>query len=453
MPANTPSFADALARARSLAATGEDEAAKAAYVEVLRCDPRHFAALNELATLAYESGHRAAARTAYEQAVSHHPRNPIGRVNLGNLLLDDGDLAGARTQYEAALAAEADFAEAHKGLARVFSELGEPAQAEPHWRKAFAEGATVVQRYRGTGRGVAVLVLVSVKGGNIPTRHILDDRVFAVTALYAEFHDPARPLPPHMLVFNAIGDADLCPDALRNAQDIVARTAAPVINPPQKVRTTGRAANAERLASIANLVAPAIRSASRADISSDETLSFPLLLRTPGYHTGQHFVRVENRAGLGTALSKLPGDDLLAISCLDARGADGQWRKYRVMFVDGSLYPLHLAISQDWKVHYFTAGIATNAAHREEEKRFLEDMNGTLGANAVGTLHEVARHLGLDYGGIDFGLDAEGRVLLFEANATMVVVRPDADRMWDYRRAPVERVLAAVKRMLLSRSR
>ena len=58
--------------------------------------------------------------------------------------------------------------------------------------------------------------------------------------------------------------------------------------------------------------------------------------------------------------------------------------------------------------------------------------------------------LGLDYGGIDFGLNQHGEILLFEANATMVVEQPDADERWDYRRAAVERIHAAVRRMLLA---
>jgi Flp pilus assembly protein TadD len=74
-----------LARARGLASTGEDEAAKQAYVEILSRDPTHFNALNELAALALATGHRSAARTAYRQAVLCHPDNPVGRVNLGNL--------------------------------------------------------------------------------------------------------------------------------------------------------------------------------------------------------------------------------------------------------------------------------------------------------------------------------------------------------------------------------
>jgi hypothetical protein len=38
---------------------------------------------------------------------------------------------------------------------------------------------------------------------------------------------------------------------------------------------------------------------------------------------------------LPDAVSELPGDELLVIQYLDARGADGKSRKYRVMMVDG----------------------------------------------------------------------------------------------------------------------
>src|SRR5271163_4719731 len=95
------SIAAALQRARTLARAGQDDAAKQAYIEVLRQDPRNFDALNELATLAWAGGYRSAARTAYTQAVAHHPDNVVARVNLGNLLRDEQDDAGARSQYEA----------------------------------------------------------------------------------------------------------------------------------------------------------------------------------------------------------------------------------------------------------------------------------------------------------------------------------------------------------------
>ena len=62
-------------------------------------------------------------------------------------------------------------------------------------------------------------MLVSARGGNIPTQLWISlIRQFAVTAIYAEFHDPGLPLPPHaLLIVNAVGDADLCNAALESA--------------------------------------------------------------------------------------------------------------------------------------------------------------------------------------------------------------------------------------------
>ncbi len=444
---------DSLVRAREFASRGEDEAAKAAYLDLLRRDPTNFDALNELGTLAYASGHRSAARTAYEQAVRCHPGNPMARVNLGNLLCEAGELDAARAQYEAALATDPDFAQAHQGLARVLTELGEVEAAGPHWRQGFAGHALVTRRYRGTSNPVPVLLLVSAKGGNIPTDQWLDDRVFQIAALYAEFDDPAQPLPPHAAIFNAIGDADLCAEALMRAEAIVARSKAPVINPPARVRATGRAANVRRLASVPGLVVPAIETLKRSALLAAKDLRFPLLLRAPGFHTGRYFSRVERHEQLAAVLAALPGDEILAIQYLDARGPDGMARKYRVMIIDGVLYPLHLAISADWKVHYFTADMAASAAHRAEEQRFLDDMDSVLGAPAIDSLHRIGQVLALDYAGIDFGLAPDGRVLLFEANATMVVNPPELDPVWDYRRPAITRVLDSAKRMVLARAK
>src|SRR5487761_1308636 len=103
-------IAAALTRARDFATRGVDEDAKAAYLEILRIDPTHFAALNELGGLAYQSGHRTAALTCYRQAAHWHPGNPVTHVNLGNVLYENGDFATAQEEYEAALALSPNLA-------------------------------------------------------------------------------------------------------------------------------------------------------------------------------------------------------------------------------------------------------------------------------------------------------------------------------------------------------
>ncbi|MGO9513586.1 MAG: hypothetical protein ACLP2F_08075 [Steroidobacteraceae bacterium] len=441
-------IAEALERARALARQAEDEGAKQAYLDVLRRDPTNFSALNELGTLALAGGFRSAARTAYLQAVQHHPGNKIARVNLANVLREENDLSGAKLHYQAALAIDPDLHEAHQGMAWVLKELHLDG-AEEHWRRGFSGHALVTKPYRGTGAGVPLLMLVSARGGNIPTQPWIDDRRFTISALYAEFYDPELPLPPHALVMNAVGDADVCGVALARAEELLARSDAPVINRPTRVRATGRAENARRLAAIPGVIAPRIDALTRTALLAADDLRFPLLLRSPGFHTGRHFVYVEHRKELPEAVASLAGEELLAIQYLNARGADGMARKYRVMFVDGVAYPLHLAISADWKVHYFTADMARNAAFREEERLFLKDMRAVLGERAMAALEPICATMGLEYAGIDFALASEGSVLLFEANATMAVLPPGAEPMWDYRRPAISDVMEAATRMLL----
>jgi hypothetical protein len=115
--------------------------------------------------------------------------------------------------------------------------------------------------------------------------------------------------------------------------------------------------------------------------------------------------------------------------------------------------PLHLAISSDWKIHYFSADMRDRAEHRAEEANFLADMPGVLGPKAMAALEALSAAMGLDYGGIDFGLNQQGEILLFEANATMVVEQPDGDTRWDYRRAAVERIHTAVRDLLMTGAR
>jgi tetratricopeptide (TPR) repeat protein len=447
-------------RARLLTERGEAEQAKLAYLELLTRSPGHFGALNNLGALLHDMGYRTAAGTAYAQAVACHPRNPTGHVNLANTLREAGDLARAREHCETALALAPDHAAAHQALANVLSDCGDEGAAERHRRTGYGTHSVISLPYRGTAAPVSLLLLVSAVGGNIPIRHLLDDRIFRTSVIHADYWNAEIPLPPHDLVFNTIGDADLCRPALQNAACLLERCAAPVLNHPAAVLRSGRAENACRLAHLpgvrtgktVNLPRAALCGPDAANALAESGLGLPLLLRTPGFHTGRHFLRVDAAEDIAATVATLPGKELTAIEYLDARGADGNARKYRVMFVNGNILPLHLAISRDWKVHYFTADMADNAEHRAEENRFLADMPGVIGARGMAALEHIRDTLGLDYAGIDFGLNADGEVLLFEANATMVIIPPDGDARWDYRREAIARIQTAVRAMLAQKA-
>jgi glutathione synthase/RimK-type ligase-like ATP-grasp enzyme len=223
---------------------------------------------------------------------------------------------------------------------------------------------------------------------------------------------------------------------------------------------TGRISNARRLRTMPGVVTPRTIAMPRdilagpggATSIADHQFTFPLLLRSPGYHTGRNFILVASADELAATAASLPGDDLLVIEYLDARGKDGNARKYRVMMIGDRIYPLHLAISRKWKVHYFTSDMADKPDHRLEEAAFLRDMRAALGDKAIAALEQIRDALGLDYGGIDFGLGPDGDLLLFEANATMVIVPPDPEERWAYRRDAITTILDAVVAMIMRKS-
>jgi glutathione synthase/RimK-type ligase-like ATP-grasp enzyme len=216
--------------------------------------------------------------------------------------------------------------------------------------------------------------------------------------------------------------------------------------------------NTERLGKIPGVIVPVMAKVSRATLKKHDALAVlasrgfavPFLLRPPGFHNGRHFFKIENARDLTMALEAMPGEDIMAIQFLDARHNDGKIRKFRVMMIDGEIYPLHAAVGHQWKIHYVTADMEDVPEHRAEDAAFLNDMPARLGSRAMTALEGIRDALGLDYAGVDFSLNADGDILLFEANATMVVYPPAADEKWTYRRAPVERISQAIRRMLTS---
>jgi Flp pilus assembly protein TadD len=447
-------------RAGLLRELGAFQEAKRDYLELLRCKPDDFGVLNDFGTLALNAGYGSAARSLFEEAVRRHPDNPMGRVNLGNLLLmmEEHDLA--RPHFEAALRADPGHVHAHRGLGNMLADMGDTDGARRHRDLGFRADFLTALPYRGAGTPVRVLLLISAMGGNTPTASLLDDSVFATTVLVVDYYDRQIPLPPHDLVFNGIGDADICGDSLAAADAIVACTTRPVINDPRAVVRTGRLANVERLRGIPNLVVPRMAKVTRQWLSSQTAadtvaahgLTFPLLVRVPGFHTGRHFSRVATSEALAAAAERFPGDEAWLIEQLDARDREGSFRKLRAMIVERKLYPLHLAISRDWKVHYYTADMAQSADNRTKEMPFLQDMASAVGARGMAVLQRIVDTLELDYGGIDFAVNEQADILFFEANATMVMVPLAADEKWDYRRQAFDSVFAAVRAMLTGRA-
>ena len=349
-------------RARILTELGQTDEAKSQYLEILKRDPRHLVTLINFSNLLYQTGYTSAARTASTAAVTFHPGHPKAHTHFADLSVYDEKFDVAREHYEMALRIDPGHLDAHRGLAIVFWELGDE-RARHHQNIQFKDRPVEMLPYLGTGEPVPLLVLMSATGGNLPWCDLIDKRVFLIVTVAPEYYDLSKPLPADRLIFNTIGDADICGHALEAATKLLKQTTAPVINSPSAVRTTGRMFNAERFGRIPGVLTPTMvrmlwRSPGRPrrGKGARETQSgFSVSFRRPGFHTGHHFVLVESPDALPVAAAGLPEMRCSPFSTSTCAVLMGKARKYRVMSIGGRLYPLHLCISQEWKVHYFSA--------------------------------------------------------------------------------------------------
>jgi glutathione synthase/RimK-type ligase-like ATP-grasp enzyme len=240
------------------------------------------------------------------------------------------------------------------------------------------------------------------------------------------------------------------------AADVVERFARactkPWINAPEKIAPTTREGLPELLHGVGDVVMPAVLRHAPTEGSLREAvmragLDYPLIVRPAGRHGGEGMARIETADALRAVRS---GEASYVTRYVEYRSEDGWYRKYRVIFVDRAPYPYHLAIGRNWLLHYKSADMADNPSHRREEERFLADPEAALGSRAWAALRAIAQRLDLDYAGIDFSLLPDGRVLFFEANATMLV-HPESEARFAYKNPAAEAIFAAFDAMIEKR--
>ena len=302
--------------------------------------------------------------------------------------------------------------------------MGLEEEADRHRQLGFMVMPVVVSAFRGEGMPVSLLLLSSAFRGNVPVEVPLDDNTFMTIKLFTDYYEPDLPLPPHDVIFNSIGDADLLPVVARScACACWKRTTPPRSIRPSACSSTGRVEMAQRLRGIEGLIVPRVEDVAREDLGRIER--FPGAAAAAGLSHRRILRACARSRRTRAALPRhFPATRCSAIELLDARGADGHYRKYRVLSIGGVLYPVHLARSTHWKVHYFSADQVRTPDAIAEEEAFLTDMRAAIGDRAMRAIEEAAQRIGLDYFGIDFALDRDGNALLFEANATMRAVIP-----------------------------
>ena len=112
-------------KAVALHQSGQQSLAEEAYLGVLKLDPRHFDALQLLATLKAHLGEFAASLELFAKAIRIDDKNPKVLNNYGYVLAQTGDLDAALIQYKKAVNLDPNYLDALNNLANLSQQLGQ----------------------------------------------------------------------------------------------------------------------------------------------------------------------------------------------------------------------------------------------------------------------------------------------------------------------------------------
>ena len=419
------------------------------YRRALALKPDYLEAHNNLGNACKALERYDEAEVAYLQALALAPEQAQTHCNLAILYSTQKRYPEAEVAYRRALMLDPDMVVAARNLAAVLAQDGRMDEARQFMDRAYRGKCWFHETRYGVAR--TVLILLGTEKGNVPFSHLLppqrNNTVEWVIDYAQDIDNPE--LPAYDIVFNALGEPDMASAASERAARFVACCDKPVLNPPDAIALTARDRMIEQYAGVPDVLVPPVWRVT-ADSALPDDLGFPVLLRPAGAHGGEGLVQIEQDAVLRQHLLAGSGQEFFLAPFYDYRSADGYFRKYRIIFIDGEPYPYHQAISSHWMVHYDTAGMLEDWK-LAEEARFLEHPDQVLGKDIMQAVRAIGQRLGLAFGGADFGLLPDGRLLLFEANATMLV-HPEKDNpLLAFKNPYVERIYAAFDAALTRR--
>jgi hypothetical protein len=163
-------------------------------------------------------------------------------------------------------------------------------------------------------------------------------------------------------------------------------------------------------------------------------------------------MKLETAEAVDGYLASQPDAEFFISPYIDYGGLDGQFRKYRIVWVDGRPYPCHMAIADRWDLWYYNAGMAASSGKRMEEEHFISTFDTGFARRHAPALAAIAERLGLEYVGIDCAELLDGRLLVFEGDISLVVHNLDPPDLYPYKSRAMKTIFAAFHDMLKRRS-
>ncbi len=227
------------------------------------------------------------------------------------------------------------------------------------------------------------------------------------------------------------------PEIYRHAIELaerIAKLGLPIVNRAERQRNLTKVETARRLRA-ANINTPQIADFASRDalVESAEQLGFPVVLRENIGHAGEFLLLNSPEEARQAALENYFQPVLSQF--VNVQSEDGRHRKFRCFVIGDRVLSNHLQISRTW----LTRGLyrISDLATREEEIEYISSPDPQ-----EALMLKVRDALDVEFLGIDYGVDREGKVAIWEANQFPHL--HFSTRNLSYRNFAIERTIAAM---------
>ncbi len=391
----------------------------------------------------------------------------LGLAAIARKAINGEDLSPIKSRLIARLCADADDACAGLDLSIIEHLAGRRDAALKLQRQAL-QRQRLFPHSRADGAIEPLRLLALATPGdfmaNTPLEFLIEARDVALETLYiSPGEDIPSELPEHDVAFVAVAENDANQCILETIAATAARWPRPLINPAQNIARLSRDGAWKLLYDVPGVAFPInlrVERRTLLDVAKGATqlsalmngAAFPIIARPVGSHAGEGLAKIDGGAMLLDFSSKQSGRDFYIAPFIDYSSDDGQFRKYRIALVDGVSYPVHMAISKNWMVHYLNADMVGNASNRAEEERFMSEFDAGFGRRHAGAFAEISKRTGLDYLLLDCAETRDGALLLFETGSAMIVHSLDPVSLFPYKQAHMNRIFDAFEIMLRLRA-
>ncbi len=403
--------------------------------------------------------------TSYEPAAtlsSQDGERLLGLAPVARMCFAGADLTPLKASLLSRLAQNANDANALLDLSNVLQLMGQRELGLSI--QALALDLRQLYHLRCSEDSARVRLLAILSPGDLAQNNVLEFLIegsdIALDMLYVAPNLPLpAALPEHDLAMVAVCETDQNRLLLGHIRALMQSWPRPVLCAPDRIARLSRDGVCALLQSAPGVVMPAtarigreaLESVGRSEVAVTKFIpdGFPLIVRPVDSQKGRGLIKVDSPDAVANYLEKWPDRAFYVARYVDYGGPDGQFRKYRIVLIDGRPYACHMAISDSWVVHYMSAGMVESAAKRGEEARFFAGFDDDFARRHRDALLSVAQRLELEYVGIDCGETRDGELLIFEVDSGMTVHAMDPVDTFPYKQPQMRKVFRAFRQMLI----